>query len=180
MVKNILECVQIHTYTICSLFGHSRRVKLKNSKLPIVIVLIVQVFLTSPLLAEAGQSMNQVFYAQCSTQAEFYDPEAMANTMANPAKFMKLMVVMSNPETVQTMMTCISNPEQWSVLLGKAANPEKMVNVMAVFMNPVTYANWMAASMNPQFYWHMFTNMNPGNYMQSMVTRMRSTTYQTM
>ena len=111
-----------------------------------------QLILFSSAYAEFDDKTHQDFSAQCSVQAEFYDPEIMANTMSDPVKFKALMAVMSNPETAQIMMSCASNPEQWNAWMAKMTDPTKMMNTMTVFMNPVFYFNWMTAFMNPQFY----------------------------
>lgn len=121
-------------------------------KIIISALLTTCTLLFTPAFAEFDGSSNNNFSTQCSVRAEFYDPEIMANTMADPVKFLGFMTVMSNPETAQIMMACASNPEQWNAWMAKVTDPNKMMNTMAVFMNPQFYANWMAAFMNPEFY----------------------------
>lgn len=123
---------------------------------PVLAVLfIVQIILLAPAYAEIDDHSQVNFSAQCSVQAEFYDPEIMANTMADPVKFKALLAVMSKPETAQIMMSCASNPEQRQAWMAKMTDPNKMMHTMAVFMNPMFYFNWMSAFMNPAFYGSM-------------------------
>lgn len=119
---------------------------MKNITLITIAVFAVQLFILSPAIAEDTSG------AQCSVQAEFYDPEIMANTMANPEKFKQLMTVICDPETTRIMMNCASNPEQWNIWMSKFSDPEKMKNTMMVFMNPGFYTAWMNAFMPWNFY----------------------------
>tara|TARA_R110002096_G_scaffold43496_2_gene117460 strand:+ start:1793 stop:2179 length:387 start_codon:yes stop_codon:yes gene_type:complete len=102
--------------------------------------------------AESDDYSYQTFSPQCSVRAELYDPQVMAQTMANPEKLKKFMSVMSQPETMQIMMSCASNPEQWTAWMSKISDPNKMANTMMVFMNPHFYFTWMTTFMNPHFY----------------------------
>jgi len=115
-------------------------------------VLLGTYIISSVACAESTNYWYQSSSYQCSVRAELYDPEIMAQTMANPVKFKQFMSVMSRPETIQIMMSCASNPEQWAAWMTKASNPNKMMNTMMVFMNPQFYLNWMTAFMNPAFY----------------------------
>lgn len=117
------------------------------------LVLSLQIILLPSVFAEPYNPSYQYFSsAQCSTRAELYDPEVMANTMANPKRFKEFMLAMSQAETMQIMMSCASNPDQWSAWMSKASDPNKMMRTMMVFMNPQFYFNWMTAFMNPAFY----------------------------
>ena len=118
---------------------------------------------------------------QCSTLGAFSDPEVMANTMADPNKFMQLIAQMSNPQTAQALMECSTNPQEWNTWMANMSNPTKMMNAAALFMNPQVYMNWMTASMNPQFYQTaMNTYMNPALYMQWMTLAANPSFYQPM
>ena len=117
-----------------------------------LILLVLQLVFPTLILAESEQSSYQSFSAQCSIRQELYDPEVMANTMANPEKFREFMTIMSRAETMQIMMSCASNPEQWTAWMNKVSDPNKMMRTMMVFMNPQFYFNWMTAFMNPAFF----------------------------
>lgn len=115
-------------------------------------LLSIQVILISPVFADSNNNSNQNNGAQCSIRQELYDPEVMANTMANPKEFSKFMTVMSHPDTPKIMMSCASNPEQWTAMMAKFSDPQKMMNTMMVFMNPQMYFNWMTAFTDPKYY----------------------------
>lgn len=121
-------------------------------KIGFLVLLCTQIFLLSPAFAESNNDSTQYFSAQCSARPELYDPEVMANTMANPEEFKQFMAVMNNPNTLQIMMSCASNPEQWTAMMSKVSDPNKMMSTMMVFMNPQMYFNWMTAFMDPKYY----------------------------
>ena len=130
-------------------------------------VLGVLVILLAPAFAETEGTIQQDYSDQCLISSVFNDPNEMAKTVSDPAKFMQLITVMSNPATAQAVMGC-SNSMQMNVLMSNMSNPAKMMNAMAVFMNPAVYMNWMTASMNPQTYQPFYIFMNPTFYMQWM------------
>ncbi len=117
------------------------------------------------------------YTAECTLPAEFVDPEAMAVTMANPAKFMELMALMGKPATAQALMNCSVDGKQWSTWMANMSDPNKMMNSMTAFMNPQMYLNWMTASMNPQTYQPMYSYMDPALYMQWMTASMNPQFY---
>ncbi len=119
---------------------------------PGLLILLGAYLMSSAAYAEATNNWYESSSYQCSVRAELYDPEIMAQTMANPVKFKQFMSVMSQPETMQIMLSCASNPEQWAAWMTKVSNPNKMMGTMMVFMNPQFYFNWTAAIMNPAFY----------------------------
>ena len=145
---------------------------------------------TTPIFADlqASDSATTIaapstgeYAAQCTELAVFYDPEVMANTMADPNKFAQFLVLLSKPETTQALMQCSTDPQQWNIWMAAMSNPTKMMNASAVFMNPQMYTNWMAASMNPQFYnMVMATYMNPALYTQWMNAMSNPAYYQPM
>ena len=105
----------------------------------------------------------------------------MANTIADPAKFMQLVALMSNPQTVQATMNCSTESEQWNAWMKNLGNPTYKMNAAAVFMNPQVYMNWMTAMMNPQtFMTTMNSFMNPALYMQWMTAMSNPAYYQPM
>jgi len=120
-------------------------------KTGLFVLFCIQIIVLSPAFAEPNNSLNPNFAAQCSVRQELYDPEIMANTMANPEEFKKFMAVMNHPDTLQIMMSCASNPEQWTAMMSKVSDPTKMMNTMMVFMNPQIYFNWMIAFTNPTY-----------------------------
>ena len=133
------------------------------------------------LQANDAEATGAEYTADCTGLQAFSDPEVMANTMADPNKFMELVVLMGKPETAQAMMECSTDPQQWNTWMAGMSNPTKMMNAFAVFMNPQMYMNWMAASMNPQTYQAaMNTYMNPALYMQWMTATSNPAYYQSM
>ena len=107
--------------------------------------------------------------------------ENMANTVADPAKFMQLITLMSNPQAAQSMMNCSTDTEQWNTWSKNLSNPTFKMNAAAVFMNPQVYMNWMNAMMNPQtFQTTMNAFMNPALYMQWMTAMSNPAYYQSM
>lgn len=134
----------------------------------------------SPVFVEAEESVTPELSSDCNMPAAFYDPEAMAKAMANPAEFTQLIAEMNKPETAQALMECSANPEQWNLWVENYSNPTKMMNAMVPFMNPQMYMNWMAASMNPQTYAPFFAYMNPAFYTQWMTASMNPQFYQPM
>lgn len=155
---------------------------MKITKLNIAILLAVIAVFVSPVFGES-ESTEQVTAStsDCNLPAEFVNPEAMANTMANPAKFMQLMNLMSQPQFSQQMMACSVDSNQWNVWMASMSNPASMTNAMMPFMNPQTYMNWMTASMNPQTYTVMMMPfMNPNYYAQWMTVTMNPDFYRPM
>jgi len=133
-------------------FAITRSKSVNILKTGLFVLLCTQIILLSPAFAEFNSYSNNNFAAQCSVRQELYDPEIMANTMANPEEFKKFMAVMKHPDTFQIIMSCASNPEQWTAMMSKVSDPNKMMNTMMVFMNPQMYFNWMTAVMDPNYH----------------------------
>ncbi len=133
-------------------------------------------------LSEGDQQKDKAeqYSSSCNIPAAFTDPEVMATTMSDPAKFVQLWTLMNNPQTTQALLQCSMDSEQWSVWMANFSNPTKMMNAMIPFMNPQTYTNWMTASMNPQTYQPMYAYMNPAFYTQWMTALMNPAFYQPM
>ena len=140
-------------------------------------LLSVFAMLLAPAFAETEGTIQQEYSDQCLISFVFNDQEKLAETIADPTKFMQLVVLISNPETAQAAMGC-SNPERWKVLVSNMSNPAKMMNMMAIFMNPAVYMNWMMAATNPQTFQPFFAFMNPIFYMQWMTASMNPVSYQ--
>ena len=110
----------------------------------------------------------------------FTDMEVMAETMADPVKFMQLMSVVNDPHTMHVMTKCASEPVMWDTWMRGMTDFNKMSRVMTHFMNPNMYFAWMTASMNPAIY-EPFTKMsNPAYYNKWMTAMMNPTFYQPM
>lgn len=117
----------------------------------------------------------------CQIPEAFINAEAMANTVADPAKFMQLVALMSNPQIVQATMNCSTESEQWNTWMKNLGDSTYKMNAAAVFMNPQVYMNWMTAMMNPQtFMTTMNSFMNPALYMQWMTAMSNPAYYQPM
>ena len=118
----------------------------------------------------------QEYYAECAHTSEkefeaikpylkaFTDIEVMADMMANPQEFAKLMMVVNDPRIMHVMMKCSMEPVMWDTWMRGISDPTKMMNAAARFMNPMMYFNWAMAPMNPQMYAPMMAMMNPQYY----------------
>ncbi len=108
----------------------------------------------------------------------FTDMEEMADTMADPVRFMQLMSVVNDPHTMHVMTKCASEPVMWDTWMKGMTDFNKMGRVMTRFMNPNMYFNWMMASMNPATYQPMTKMANPAYYNKWMIAMMNPTFYQ--
>ena len=155
-------------------------VVMKAYKYTIAAFLAILLIGLSPLVfgnTSKSDEIAAVSTEECALLSAFIDPEVMAHTMTNPAKFTEFMVAMNNPATSQKLMNCSMESEQWNKAMANFSNPTKMMNAMVPFMNPQMYMNWMAASMNPQTYQFMFAYMNPAFYSQWMTATMNPQFY---
>ena len=130
------------------------------------------------------------YYGQCQGVSEadfekirphlkaFTDVAVMAETMADPAKFAKLVEVVNDPRTLHVMMKCSTEPVMWETWMRGLSNPVQMMNAGFRFMDPNVYMKWMMAPMNPAMYAPMFTMMNPAYYTRWMTAAMNPTVYQ--
>jgi len=120
------------------------------------------------------------YYGQCSNtdNAEFdvirpqlnafTDMEVMAQTMADPAKFMQLMTVVNDPRTIHVMTRCATEPVMWDTWMSGMTDFNKMSRAMGHFMNPNMYMSWMMAPMNPAMYQPMMQMADPQYYTRWM------------
>ena len=110
----------------------------------------------------------------------FTDVEVLADTVADPIRFAKLMQIVSDPRTMHVMMKCSTEPVMWDTWVRGLTDFDKMARAGTRFMNPVMYMNWMMAPMNPQFYAPVMQMMNPGYYTLWMNAMMNPAFYQPM
>ncbi len=110
----------------------------------------------------------------------FTDAEVMADMMANPIEFSKLMQVVNDPRTMHVMMKCSTEPVMWDTWMRGLTDPTKLMSAATRFMNPMMYFNWAMAPMNPQMYAPMFAMMNPQYYANWMNAGMNPAFYQPM
>ncbi len=110
----------------------------------------------------------------------FTDMEVMADTMADPAKFMDLMAAVNDPQTMHVMSKCASEPVMWDTWVKGMTDFNKMSRVMTRFMNPNMYFNWMVASMNPATYTPFMKMSDPAYYNKWMTALANPTFYQPM
>ena len=120
------------------------------------------------------------YYGQCtntdSTEFDgirpqlnaFTDMEVMAQTMADPAKFMQLMTVVNDPRTIHVMTKCATEPVMWDTWMSGMTDFNKMGRAMGHFMNPNVMMSWMMAPMNPAMYQPMMQMANPEYYSRWM------------
>jgi len=120
------------------------------------------------------------YYGQCAAtdSAEFElirpqlkaftDMEIMAETMADPAKFAKLMTVVNDPRSIHVMTKCATEPVMWETWMSGMTDFNKMSRTMGHFMNPNMYMSWMMAPMNPAMYQPMMQMANPAYYTRWM------------
>ena len=122
------------------------------------------------------------YYGQCQNVPEgkfeeitpylkaFTDMEAMAEMMADPVKFAKLMTIVNDPHTMRTMMLCSSEPVMWDTWMRGMTDYDKVMRTMVRFMDPSMYMRWMMAPMNPQVWAPMAQFMDPNYYMKWMTS----------
>ena len=148
-----------------------------------------------PQIAESADTSEHKFelakeyYAQCQGVDEddfekirtslkaFTDAEVMADTMADPAKFMKLMNTVNDPRTMHVMMKCSTEPVMWDTWMRGASDPDKMARAMGRFMNPGMYIAWMTAPMNPQVMAEMTAMADPNRYLTTWPTALSNPTF---
>jgi hypothetical protein len=130
------------------------------------------------------------YYGQCNNTAStefnairpqlnaFTDMEVMAQTMADPAKFMQLMAVVNDPRTIHVMTKCATEPVMWDTWMSGMTDFNKMSRAMTHFMNPNMYMAWMMAPMNPAMYQPMMQMADPQYYTRWMNALMNPAFYQ--
>ena len=173
-------------------------------------VLVLALFATSTYLHAAGTEskaeaelhnidgsehrfeLAKQYYGQCiSADGEqfaqiqpylrnFTDMEVMAETMADPVKFMQLMSVVNDPHTIHVMSKCASEPVMWDTWMKGMTDFNKMGRIMTRMMNPNMVFAWMTASMNPATYEPFAKMSNPAYYNKWMTAMMNPTFYQPM
>ena len=116
----------------------------------------------------SDDEMLEHYMAQCNAPAALYDPEVMANTLAEPDKFLQLLEIMSAPATTMTVYECIANEEQRQTVIKTMSDPDKLAASMSRFMSPQMYLNWMTAMQNPETQQALTTYMNPEHFRQWM------------
>jgi len=108
----------------------------------------------------------------------FTDMEVMAETMADPTKFMQLMAVVNDPRTIHVMTKCATEPVMWDTWMSGMTDFNKMTRAMGHFMNPNMYMSWMMAPMNPAMYQPMMQMANPAYYTRWMTALSNPVFYQ--
>ncbi len=126
-----------------------------------------------PAASEHKFELAKRYYGECTaTDSEefdsirpqlkaFTDVEIMAETLADPAKFARLMAVVNDPRTMHVMSKCATEPVMWDTWMRGITDFNKMGRAMAHFINPGPYMNWMMAPMNPAIYQPAMQMMNP-------------------
>ena len=140
--------------------------------------------------AEHKFELAKQYYGQCtdtdSSQFDsirpqlraFTDMEVMAETMADPAKFARLMTVVNDPRTIHVMTKCATEPVMWDTWMSGMTDFNKMSRAMSHFMNPNMYMQWMMAPMNPAMYQPMMQMADPAYYTRWMNAMMNPVFYQ--
>jgi hypothetical protein len=140
--------------------------------------------------AEHKFELAKQYYGQCAATdaAEFdairpqlkafTDMEVMAETMADPARFMKLMTVVNDPRTIHVMTKCATEPVMWDTWMNGMTDFNKMSRAMGYFMNPNMYMSWMMAPMNPAMYQPMMQMADPAYYTRWMTAMANPVFYQ--
>ena len=141
-------------------------------------------------VSEHKFELAKQYYGQCtdtdSSEFEairpqlkaFTDMEVMAETMADPARFSKLMAVVNDPRTIHVMTKCATEPVMWDTWIKGMTDFNKISRAMGHFMNPNMYFNWMMAPMNPAMYQPMMQMANPVYYTRWMNAMMNPAFYQ--
>jgi hypothetical protein len=141
------------------------------SKPKILAVLFTLSISSLPVFSNSDIEEDMESYmSECNAPSELYDPEAMANTLADPVKFLQLVEAIKNPATVNTLVECATHPEQMQTILQSLSDPAKYMNMMIIFMNPQTYMNWMAASTSPEFNQSEFEMINASEMAKTLET----------
>ena len=117
---------------------------------------------------ECAATDSSEFDAIKSHLKAFTDMEVMAETMADPAKFMQLMTVVNDPRTIHVMTKCATEPVMWDTWMSGMTDFNKMSRAMGHFMNPNMYMSWMMAPMNPAMYQPMMQMADPAYYTRWM------------
>ena len=137
----------------------------------LILVLFLQTMLAlmslSCVYANDDEMLEQ-YMTQCNAPAALYDPEVMANTLAEPDKFIQLLEVMSAPATTMTVYECIANEEQRKTVIKTMSDTDKLAASISTFMSPRMYLNWMTAMQNPETQQALAGYMNPAYYRQWM------------
>ena len=141
-------------------------------------------------ISEHKFELAKQYYGQCtntdSAQFDtimpqlkaFTDMEVMAQTMADPAKFMQLMAVVNDPRTIHVMTKCATEPVMWDTWMTGMTDFNKMSRAMGYFMNPNMYMAWMMAPMNPAMYQPMMQMADPQYYTRWMNAMVNPAFYQ--
>lgn len=108
----------------------------------------------------------------------FTDVEVMADTMADPSKFMKMMAAVNDPHTLHVMTKCAAEPVMWDTWVRNASDMNKMSRAMTRFMNPGMYFAWMSAAMNPATYEPMMKMSDPAYFNKWMIALGNPTFYE--
>jgi len=108
----------------------------------------------------------------------FTDAEVMAETLADPVRFARLIAVVNDPRTMHVMMKCATEPVMWDTWMRGLTNPAKLMAAMSRFANPAVYMNWAMAPMNPALYAPAMTFMQPAYYTAWMNAMMNPAFYQ--
>ena len=159
---------------------------MRNIKSGLISLIGIITICTTPIFSDASANDETTtstpkYSSDCELHTAFTNAETMAQTMADPAKFMELMTLMAKPEFIQSQMNCSADPQQWTKWMNNAVHPQPKFNAANVFMQPQMYMNWMTAMMNPQFYQTaMTTYMNPALYSQWMSAMTNPAYYQAM
>ena len=128
--------------------------------------------------ANATEEENTAVAKEDCKLKPYTNPEVMAATMADPAKFMEFLAIFNDPQVPYRAMNTCMDQEQFNQIMANMSNPQFMMNASAQFMNPQMYMNWMTAMMNPAFYTAaMNTYMNPQMYMNFMTAMMNPAYY---
>ncbi len=142
-----------------------------------------------PISSEHKFELAKQYHGQCSNDdgvafeaiqpylKAFTDMEIMAETMADPTKFMQLMSVVNDPRVIHVMTKCATEPVMWDTWMKGITDVNKMGRAMSYFMNPNMYMAWMMASMNPATYQPMFKMMDPNYYNRWMTAMMNPVFY---
>ena len=153
-------------------------VSFKYTIAALVVVLLISI--STVVFGETNESAKQNVAAaaeDCKLKP-YTDPNVMAQTMADPAKFMQFVAIFNDPQVpFRAINTCLDQ-EQFNQIMANMTNPAALMSASAQFMNPQMYMNWMTTMMNPAFYTSaMNTYANPQLYMNFMAAFMNPAYY---
>ena len=91
----------------------------------------------------------------------FANGEIMADMLAEPGEFARLVEALGEPRNVQAIMSCAPAPVVWDSWIASLSSPEAMGAVASRLMRPEVFARWMRAPFDAEVQRSAARMMNP-------------------